>query len=358
MEGLDALAPAPRILAVPSDKKSATLWHGYLAAAAVAVAAFSAHQYYTPVSAAILAVLLGAMLRNFSLVPIKALEGCRRLVRQVLPITIILTGATLNLMDAARGLPYLLVVMTAITVGTGIALAVGRLLGASWKTSLLVGAGTSICGNSAIISVAPVIRATDEDLLHSISTINIVGLALMVVLPVVGHTLGMSQDAFGVWAGATGHAVPQAIATGLAFGPEGGALATLVKLMRVALLAPFVLVLALLARKPEGEPQTVSYFSLLPPFLWGFALLAVLNTLGLLPEVTFRPLGSSVPIVAATAKSLAELGNLMLILSMAAMGLEVNIRQLLRSGGPALLTGFVVSVLQCGATLLVIRLLL
>ncbi len=358
MEGLDALAPGPRPAASVLIKKPAALWYGYLAAAMISMVAFAAHHYYRPLSAAILAVLIGAVLRNFSLVPIHALNGCRRLVKQVLPITIILTGATLNLTDVGRGWPQLLVVMVAITVGTGVAIVAGRLLGASRKTSILVGAGTSICGNSAIISVAPVIRATDEDLLLSISTINILGLVIMVVLPLAGTGLGMSPEIFGVWAGATVHAVPQAIATGLAFGPEGGATATLVKLMRVAMLAPFVLLIGVLARRREGASQEVRYFSLLPPFLWGFTLLALLNTLGLLPEVTFRPLGSSVPIVAATATSLAELGNLLLILSMAAMGMEVNIRQLVRSGGPALVTGLLVSTLQCAATWLAIRLLL
>lgn len=269
-----------------------------------------------------------------------------------------MTSGGLNLLDVGRGWPQLLVVMVAITVGTGVAIVAGRLLGASRKTSILVGAGTSICGNSAIISVAPVIRATDEDLLLSISTINILGLVIMVVLPLAGTGLGMSPESFGVWAGATVHAVPQAIATGLAFGPEGGATATLVKLMRVAMLAPFVLLVGVLARKREGGSQEVRYYSLLPPFLWGFTLLALLNTLGLLPEVTFRPLGSSVAIVAATAQSLAELGNLLLVLSMAAMGMEVNIRQLVRSGGPALVTGVFVSVLQCAGTWLAIRLLL
>ena len=100
------------------------------------------------------------------------------------------------------------------------------------------------------------------------------------------------------------------------------------------MLAPFVMVLA------------VSYFSLLPPFLWGFALLAAMNTPGLLPEVTFCP---TVPIAAAAAMSLAELRNPRLTLSMAAMG---------RSEAPAPVTGLVVSGLQCAATWLAIRLLL
>ena len=97
MEGLDALAPGPRPAASVLIKKPAALWYGYLAAAMISMVAFMAHHYDRPLSAAILAVLIGAVLRNFSLVPFYALDGCRRLVKQVLPITIILTGATLNL---------------------------------------------------------------------------------------------------------------------------------------------------------------------------------------------------------------------------------------------------------------------
>ena len=358
MEGLDAPAPSTSVELLPPKTKASPFWYGYLAAAIVAMAAVAVHQFYQPLSAAILAILIGALLRNLSLVPDKILDGCKGLVKRVIPITIILTGATLNLTDAARGLPYLAVVLTAIAVGTGVAMVVGRLLGATLKTSLLVGAGTSICGNSAIVSVAPVIRAADEDLLLSISTINILGLGIMLALPFTGHLLGMSPEAFGVWAGSTVHAVPQAVTTGFTFGPEAGALATLVKLMRVSLLAPFVLVVALLARRADGVSGKVRYAALLPPFLWGFGALAVLNTLGLLPVLTFRPLGSTQPLVAETAKVLAEGGSLLLTLSMAAMGLEVNIRQLARSGGPAFLSGLAASVVQCAATLLVIRFLL
>jgi uncharacterized integral membrane protein (TIGR00698 family) len=356
MEGLDTLAPARGVVQVlPTSRVTPPLWYGYLAATIVAGAALVLHQFYKPLSAAILAILLGAALRNLSLIPAAVMDGCKGLVKRVIPITIVLTGATLNLGDAARGLPYFAVVFTAIAAGTAAALVVGSLLSASRKTSILLGAGTSICGTSAIVSVAPVIRAADQDLLLSVSTINILGLGIMLGLPFLGQLVGMSPQAFGVWAGSTVHAVPQAVATGLTFGPESGTIATLVKLMRVSLLAPFVLVVAALQRDKNEESGKVRYLGLLPPFLWGFAILALLNTLGLLPTVTFHPVGSTGPVTAETAQSLADAGSLLLTLSMAAMGLEVNLRQLIRSGGPALLTGLAASVLQCLATLLVIR---
>ena len=220
-----------------------------------------------------------------------------------------------------------------------------------------MGAGTSICGTSAIVAVAPVIDADHDDLLLSVSTVNLLGLLLMLALPLLGGWTGMRNDQFGVWAGSTVHAVPQAVTTGFAFGGDSGAIATLVKLVRVTLLAPFILLVALVFRKRRAGVK-MQLSKLLPAFIYGFAALAVINTLGLLPELTFRALGARGPITIALAKVLAEAGNLLLTLSMAAMGLEVNMRFLLRTGGPALATGALASLAQCLATWLVIRLVL
>ena len=258
--------------------------------------------------------------------------------------------------DVAQGLPYLVIILTAIVTGTAAAVFAGRLLGARPNAALLVVAGTSICGTSAIIATAPVIEAEDDDLLLAVSTINLLGMLVMLGLPAVGAWTGMSSDGFGVWAGSTVHAVPQAVATGFAFGPQAGAIATLVKLVRVTLLAPFIVTFALLFSKRKAGVK-LQFSSLLPPFLYGFAALAVINSLGLMPDLTFHVLGSSTAATVGLAKVVAEAGKLLLTLSMAAMGLEVNLRFLIRTGGPALATGVVASLIQCLATWLVIRML-
>ena len=356
MEGLDSGEPIRRVESVVlgPKKQASSPWIGYLAAAAVAALSYAIHLSYKPASAAILAILIGALARNLTAFPPALLEGCKGLVRRVIPITIVLTGATLNLTDVAKGAPYLAVIAAAILVGTVAALWAGRLTGASRKTALLVGAGTSICGTSAIVAVAPMVEADDNDLLLSVSTINLLGLLIMLALPIVGGWTAMSDDQFGVWAGTTVHAVPQAVTTGFAFGAKSGSIATMVKLVRVTLLAPFILVVALVfAKRKEGMKLQVS--KLLPPFIYGFAALAVLNTLGMLPDLTFKLLGSTGVSTFALAKVLAEAGNLLLTLSMAAMGLEVNLRFLIRTGGPALATGAVASLAQCLLTWLAIR---
>lgn len=358
MEGLDAPAPGPAVYVVRPAAKASPQWYGYAASVIVAAAAYFVHTWYPPLSAAIVAILLGAVIRNLALVPVQILDGCKSLVKRTIPATIVLTGATLNLADLAKGLPYVAVVMLAVVVGTLAAIVAGRLLGASQKTSMLIGAGTSICGNSAIVAVAPILRAADDDLLLSVGTINVLGLVIMLLLPLAGTGLSMPPESFGVWAGATVHAVPQAVTTGFALGPESGALAALVKLIRVSLLAPYVLLLAVWAKRNEQVSGKVRYAALIPPFLWGFAALAVIRSLALWPELVFQPLGASQPARVAVAPMLAGTGNILLTLSMAAMGLEVNLRRLVRTGGPAMLTGIVTSLTQCLATWILIRFLL
>ena len=140
-----------------------------------------------------------------------------------------------------------------------------------WKrTALLIGAGTAICGNSAIVAVAPLIDATDEDLMLSMSTINLLGLPLMFLFPLAGAMLGLGDQAYGVWAGTSIHAVPQVVAAAFAFSPGAGSIATLVKLVRVALLAPFTFVLAIAIRTAQADGRGPgALFTAGPPIFLG-----------------------------------------------------------------------------------------
>lgn len=228
----------------------------------------------------------------------------------------------------------------------------GKLLGVWRRTALLIGAGTAICGTSAIVAVAPLIEAEDQDIMLSIGTVNILGLGLMFLMPAIGGLLHMNDEAFGVWAGTSIHAVPQVVAAAFAYSSQAGALATLVKLVRVTLLAPFLFVLGFLYARRRGPTIAIHYTRLVPAFVYGFLALALLNTLSLLPVLQFR-FGS-----ASLSDLLVNLGEVLLTLSMAAMGLEVNIRFLARVGGAAVLTGAAASVILCLVSLLLIRLFL
>jgi len=341
-------------------------WWAYTPAVAVAGLAYAIHYLPVPpfrvvsasgarypVSAAIIAIITGALVRNVLPLPTAAIESAKGQARRIIPITIVLTGAGLNLMRVASiGSTAVLITVVCMAVATVATLWLARLIGLGHRTGVLIGAGTAICGTSAIVAVAPLIEAEDQDLMLSIGTVNILGLVLMFLLPALGGILHLRDDAFGVWAGTTIHAVPQVVAAGFAYSAQAGALATLVKLVRVTLLAPFLFVVGFLYARRRGATVAINYGRLVPGFLYGFLALSLCNTLALFPILQFR--FGSVPLQDA----LTNLGELLLTLSMAAMGMEVNVRFLARTGGSAVLTGIAASVILCLASLLLIRLLL
>lgn len=374
MEGLDVPIVVTRAVPEKGKPVRASVWPGYAVALVVAAAAYLIHYLpfapfrlagdfgvRRPVSPAIIAILLGALARNGLRLPHFILEGCKGIVRKVIPATIVLTGFSLNLTSIEKvGAPALAIILACIAVATASAYWFGRMLKLWKRTALLIGAGTAICGNSAIVAVAPLIDATDEDLMLSMSTINLLGLPLMFLFPLAGAMLGLGDQAYGVWAGTSIHAVPQVVAAAFAFSPGAGSIATLVKLVRVALLAPFTFVLAIAyARRKRTGGIQVRYSRLVPPFFWGFLGAALMNTLGLIPALEFHPVWRATgSFNVSTAGALADVGSFLLTLAMAAMGLEVDIHFLARVGGRALLTGVVSCLALCAASLVLIRLLL
>jgi uncharacterized integral membrane protein (TIGR00698 family) len=360
MEGIHQLPrPAP-------SKSAARPWWAYVPALLVTALAYGLHYLPVPpfrvvagqgarypVSAAIIAMVAGVLVRNLLPLPKPAVESAKGLARRIIPVTIVLTGAGLNLLRVASvGSRALLITVLCMAVSMMASIWIGRALGLLHCTRMLIGAGTAICGTSAIVAVAPLIDAEDQDLMLSIGTVNILGLALMFLLPAAGGLLHPGDAAFGVWAGTTIHAVPQVVAAGFAYSASAGALATLVKLVRVTLLAPLLFLIGALQARRSGSTVAIRYSRLVPPFVYGFLALALCNTLGLFPVLQFR--FGNWPL----ADLLANLGEMMLALSMAAMGLEVNVRFLAHTGGRAVLTGAAASVVLCVTSLLLIRLFL
>lgn len=348
----------PRITLAPKP-----LWQGWVAAISVAVLAYAIHYLpfapfrvgaRRPISAAILAILIGAIAVNLLPLGIRIHHGAKDAVRRAIPLTIVLTGASLNFANAtAVGWRAFAIIVLTMTAAMGSAWVIGRMLKLSSGTNVLIGAGTAICGNSAIIAVAPLIEAEDRDVMLSVGAVNVLGLVLMFVSPFAGQLLGMNDQGYGVWAGSTIHAVPQAVAAGFAFSEKAGGLATLVKLVRVAMLAPLLLILAFSYAGTRKDRLKVHYSRLIPPFLWGFLILFALNSLGFLPSLHFEN-GYSV----ASASMLAETGNILLTLSMAALGLEVNVRVLAKAGGAAMAAGTLTCIATCAASYLLIKTLL
>lgn len=322
-----------------------------------------------PLNAAMLAIVLGLIIRNTIGLPASLSTGRKQALRYALPVAIALIGAGLDLaLFATIGLKLLVIILGGIFTGFVTAFFLGRLIQLSRKTSALIGFGTAICGSSAIIAAAPVIRAEDEDIVLAIATVNLIGLVAMLILPVWGGAIELVPESFGVWAGIAIHAVPQAITAGFAFGDGAGEVASLVKLVRVAMLAPLVFLTAIIIARsvaqhangrasagPHIDPDAVpvqtsfGYARLVPWFIYGFAGMAILNTIarGAIDDGEFGGVLNGANTLAANGATFAvdamamlnTIGGLLLVFCMAAIGLDVQLRQLIVTGRRAIIAG-------------------
>jgi uncharacterized integral membrane protein (TIGR00698 family) len=224
---------------------------------------------------------------------------------------------------AALGLPLALGIAGVVMLAIPLSFLIGRALGLPVKLATLVACGNSICGNSAIVAAAPVVEAEADDVAASIAFTAAVGILVVVLLPLLGARLGMGPERYGILAGMTVYAVPQVLAATAPFGLASTQVGTIVKLVRVLMLGPVVLTLGLLNGRSAGA--RLSFGRLVPWFILGFLAAMALRSLDLVPDAGV-----------AAAHTGAEVFT---ILSMAALGLMVDVRSVLRSGGRVLAAG-------------------
>jgi uncharacterized integral membrane protein (TIGR00698 family) len=268
----------------------------------------------------VLGLLLGAVARNVLPAPGRFVAGANLMAKQVLEVGVGLLGASVDLRQIlAAGSHLILLIVLTVVVGILGSYGVGRLLRLSHRQALLVAVGNAICGNSAIAAVAPVIGATKREVVNAIALTALLGVGLVLLLPLSLTWLGLDYYQYGVLAGMSVYAVPQVIAAAFPVSPLSGEVATLVKLSRVVLLGPVVLVLALLHRE-HGAASSVrgKWHSYVPWFVIMFLGLAVLRTLGALPEVVVNPT--------------RELSRLLTLLAMAGLGFGVEVASVYQTG--------------------------
>ncbi|OGB93342.1 MAG: hypothetical protein A2Z31_08215 [candidate division NC10 bacterium RBG_16_65_8] len=163
-------------------------------------------------------------------------------------------------------------------------------MGLSDRLGTLLGVGTSICGVSAIVATAPAIDAKQEETSVAVATITVFGLLAVLIYPLLGRVLGLTDAFFGTWAGTAVNDTSQVVATGLIYSQTAGEVATVVKLTRNLFMAPVIVVLSSIylarARSAGGPKATrggVSLKTAVPGFVLGFLAMAVLNSLGAFP---------------------------------------------------------------------------
>jgi uncharacterized integral membrane protein (TIGR00698 family) len=280
--------------------------------------------------ALVLAILLGTAIRTAWTPGARWVPGIRFGAKTLLEVAVVLLGASVSLRTIMAVGPALLVgIAGVVVVAIAASYGIGRALGLSHRLATLVACGNSICGNSAIAAVAPVIGATGSEIASSIAFTAVLGVVVVLLLPVAVPLLHLTLGQYGVLAGLTVYAVPQVLAATAPVGALAVQLGTLVKLVRVLMLGPVVLALSLAGRSGARPPL----HRLVPWFILGFLGLAALRSAGLLPTAALPPV--------------AEVATLLTILSMAALGLGVDIRVVAKAG-PRVTTAVTASLLLLG----------
>ncbi len=275
------------------------------------------------IEALVVAILLGMVVRTLWTPPARVDAGVRFTAKQVLELAVLLLGVSVDLPLLLRAGPALAVgIVLLVVLGLTCSYGLGRALGLPPKLAVLVACGNSICGNSAIAAVAPVIDADPEHVASSIAFTAILGVVVVLGLPLLIHPLGLSFYQYGVLAGLTVYAVPQVLAAAFPVSVLSGQVGTLVKLVRVLMLGPVVVFFAL--RHRQGKRAQFSLTRFVPWFIIGFVALAALRSTGVMPAA-----------VAAPARALSAW---LTIGAMAALGLGVDLTVIARVGRPVIAT--------------------
>lgn len=294
------------------------------------------------IGASVIALFIGMAINHFFKPNALLKKGLKFTSKKLLKFAIILLGASMSVQTILTvGKQSLEVMVFTLLTCFGGGFLVGKALGLNWKLSNLISAGTGICGGSAIAAIAPVIDAEDSDVAYAMSATFLFDMAMIILFPIMGHAIGLSDMAYGLWSGTAVNDTSSVVAAGYAFSEAAGDFATMVKLTRTLAIIPTVLVFALIqvhlqkkAAKTSGqtvEKKSVSFVKLFPWFILGFVAMAVLNSVGVIPV--------------AVSGALKQTSKFLMVSALAAIGLNTSFKDMAKSGIKPMIHGFIISAL-------------
>ncbi len=270
--------------------KLKTLLPGILISFFIALIATWLGNLMPVIGGAVFGIIIGIIINNIVGKPKCTIEGVGFTSKKILQWAIIVLGAGLSLSQVRKtGLESLEVTIFTIATAFITAYGFGKLFKVPDKLKTLIGGvGTAICGGSAIAAVSPIIEADEVEIAYSISTIFLFNVIAVLIFPPLGHLLGFSDKAFGLWAGTAINDTSSVVAAGYAFSNKAGEYATIVKLTRATLIIPISLIFAFItaykkkkeAKMKKGEVN-YSFKKIFPWFILWFLVASLLNTMGL-----------------------------------------------------------------------------
>ena len=288
--------------------------------------------------ASIIALFMGTIINSF-FHPVWMKPALKFTSKKILKAAIILLGASLSVRTiiSVGGMTFFVMLFTfAVCFGGGYF--IRRIFKLNWKLSNLISAGTGICGGSAVAAIAPVIDADDKDIAFAMSSTFLFDMVMIALYPLMGRALGLSDIAYGIWAGTSVNDTASVVASGYAFSEIAGDFATMVKLTRTVAIIPTVLVFAFIGTRIKqkqmqetAEGQRVKLTKIIPWFICGFLALAILNSLGWIPAVA--------------AGYMKSASKLLMVTALAAIGLSTSIFDFKKAGLRPMLYGVTIDTL-------------
>jgi uncharacterized integral membrane protein (TIGR00698 family) len=296
---------------------------GLLLALAIAVVArIVSGALPSAVSEILVAILIGIVVANALPLPAAVTPGVRFAVQRVLRLGIVLLGARLSLQVVlAIGTTALVLVLGAMALAFTVAILAGRAFGVPPRLRLLIGVGTAVCGNSAIVATAPVVKAEDREVSFAVATITLFGTLAVFLYPLVGHALALPDNVFGFWTGIAVNDTSQVVAASGAYSEGSRDIATVVKLVRNALMAPLIVAIAWWWQRQETVSDAAvrkGVAGAVPMFVLGFLALAALRTVG--------------AIDATQAARLDDAAKGLILVALAGVGLNTRLAQMRSMG--------------------------
>ncbi len=330
----DTRASSPSRVAAPgpAGARWAGLVPGIAAAAAIAAAATAAGGLLPVVGAPVIAIVAGIAVAGVRPVPPRMVPGVAFTSKAVLQGSIVVLGLNLSLSQVlATGRSSLPVLIGTLVLGLAVAAVAGRILGLRGDLQLLIGVGTAICGASAIAATDAVIDADDADVSYAIATIFTFNVVAVLAYPTLGHVLGLSQHAFGLWAGTAVNDMSSVVASTTVYGHGALQYGVVVKLTRTLAIIPICLALAAWRhRQTSGLSQSAgatAVWRIFPYFIIGFVVAVAINSVGAVP--------------AAWHQGLADVATWMITAALAAIGLSTRPRAIRAAGAKPMVLGAV-----------------
>lgn len=287
------------------------------------------------IGGSVFGIILGMLINNTVGKPAWSEKGIKFTSKKILQWAIIVLGTGLSLTQVWKtGVESLSVMLFTLSFAFLSAYAFGKLMKIPFNLTTLIGVGTAICGGSAIAAISPIIEAEETEVAYSISTIFFFNIIAVLLFPSLGHLLGFSDRAFGLWAGTAVNDTSSVVAAGYVFSDLAGSYATIVKLTRTTMIIPISIIFAVvMATKKKNASQngnTINYSfkRIFPWFIVGFLITSLLNTVGVFNEDMVVYLSSA--------------GKFLIVMALTAVGLSADFKKMLKSGLKPLFLGLIV----------------